>query len=419
MEEEVKKGLEGLKSHLDTKMSEMLKDVESKHNDRLDTKMKEEINAITKLVEKKEEDLKSAVEKLDAKMQKGLITDRQVVKSFEALLSEGFSGDDVMKRFKEEGKRSSAFMLKDITGAYLDNIRTKAVGTMSEAASLTGEVIPPTRRESIVEIAQRPVHVRSLLPSATMTSNTFRYVQENAGEGTADVTGEGATKNQVDYDLAAVDAPVTKITAFAKVTEEMLDDIPALTGFLGRRLTKDIRKKEDQQLLYGTGLSNQLTGLSINATTFAAYEADTNAQIIDLLISVYATLESLEYEASGVLLSPKDYYTIYRAKDADGAYVKQDLVATVGGQLFIAGIPVFRNTAVAQGEYFVGDWLNGAQIFDRMGVNVRFYDQDEDNAQKNLITVVAEERLAFPIFYADSFVYGTIKTDIDKIKNFT
>ncbi len=411
--EQFKQEIEALKKHLDTKVEQATNSI-NEQTGKVDSKLKGEVEALTSLIEKKEKAHQEAIDKLDAQIQKGLTSDKKIIKSFEELLVEGFSKEEVMQKFHEGGNRSSAFMLDELTGGMM-----KAVGTMTEAASLTGEVIAPTRRESIVELAQRPVHVRSLLPSGTMNSNTFRYVQETAGEGAADVTGEGLTKNQVDYDLAAVDAPVRKITAFAKVSEEMLDDIPALTGFLGRRLTKDIRKKEDQQLLYGTGTSNQLTGLNNAPTTFTAYYADTNAQIIDLIISVYATLEDLEYEASGVLLSPKDYYTIYTAKDADGAYVKQDLVSTLGGQLFIAGIPVFRNTAVNSGEYFIGDWLNGAQIFDRMGVNVRFYDQDEDNAQKNLITVVAEERLAFPIFYPASFVYGTIATDIAKIQNFT
>lgn len=405
--EALKNEITALKGHLDSKMEEMT----SKADQKLDAKLKEEINNLSAMISKKEENLQGALDKLDAQIQKGLLSQEEAAKkakSFEDLIGEGMASDKFKNAFAES---KSASFIMDLTG--------KAVGTMSEAASLTGEVIAPTRRESIVEIAQRPVHVRSLIPQGTMNSNVYRFVQETAGEGAADVTGEGATKNQIDYDLAAVDSNVRKITAFAKVTEEMMDDIPALQSFLSRRLTKDIRKKEDQQLLYGTGLSNQLTGLSASPTTFAAYVADTNATIIDLLIQVYATLEALEYEANGVLLAPKDYYSIYLAKDSAGEYLKQDLVTTLGGQLFIAGIPVFRNTAVNSGEYFVGDWLNGAQIFDRMGVNVRFYEQDEDNAQKNLITVVAEERLAFPIFHPDSFVYGTLLTDINKIKNFT
>lgn len=413
--EEMKKQVDELRKHLDGKIEEATKSLENSTTGKVDAKIKEEVATLTKMVTDKEEALTKALDKLDAQVQKGLITDKEVVKSFEQLLHDGFSSEDIAEKFHENGQNRASIMLQEITGGNM----SKAVGTMTEAASLTGEVIAPTRRESVVELAQRPTHIRALLPQGTMNSNTFRYVEETAGEGAVDVTGEGATKNQVDYDMEAKDAPTTKITGFARVSEEMLEDIPALSSFLGRRLTKDIRKKEDQQFLYGTGLSNQLTGLSVNATTFAAYRADSDAQIIDLLIAVYATLEDLNYEASGVLLSPKDYYSIYTAKDAVGAYVKQDLVTTLGGQLFIAGIPVFRNTAVVDGEYFVGDWLNGAQIFDRQGLNIRFSDEDADNFTKNLVTVRAEERLAFPIFYPDSFVYGVVNTDIDKIRNFT
>ncbi len=407
--EEFKKGLADLKQELDGKLKEASEKSAQKFHDKLDDNLKKEVKQLTEMVESKEKSLKEAVDRLDEQYQKGMISQEQKSKSFEMMLKEGFEQEGVQEAWKQT--KSGSFQLENLTG--------KAVGTMTESASLTGEVIAPTRRESIVELAQRPVHVRSLIPQGTMASNVFRYVEETAGEGNADVTGEGTTKNQVDYDLEAKDANVRKITAFSKVSEELIDDIPALTSFLSRRLTKDIRKKEDQQLLYGAGTGNNLTGLNANPTTFSAYTGDTNAQIIDLMIQVFATLEDLEYEANGILLAPKDYYEIYLAKDADGAYVKNDLVTTNGGQLFIAGIPVFRNTAVNTDEYFVGDWLNGSQIFDRMGVNVRFYEQDEDNAQKNLITVVAEERLAFPIFYPDSYVYGTLSTDIAKIQDYT
>jgi len=406
--EALKNEISSLKTHLNSKIEEANKSLEKSYTDKVDSHVKKEVKALSDLLGQKELALQGAIDKLDAQVRKGLIQRDAETKSFEDLIM-----DNVMKEGFQQAVRENK------AGQFMMDITGKAIGTMTEAASLTGEVIAPNRRESILELAQRPVHIRSLIPQGTMTSNVFRYVQETAGEGAADMTAEGVNKSQVDYDLDAIDSPVRKITAFARISEEMIDDIPALTSFLSRRLTKDIRKKEDSQLLYGSGSGQNLTGLNQNATAFIAFAADSNAQIIDLVIAVYSTIESLEYEASGVLLSPKDYYTIYTAKDANGAYVKQDLVNTLGGQLFIAGIPVFRNTAVNVGEYFIGDWLNGAQIFDRKGVNVRFYDQDEDNAQKNLITVIAEERLAFPIYYPDSFVFGTLATDIAKIQDFT
>ncbi len=408
---EVIKAMEGqlkeLDGALEKKISEANKSLENSVSDKVEQRLKDEVKTLSDAREEQVKKLQDGIDALDAKIQNQGPGEEQ--KSFGDMLEEKVSAEEFRNKWGEH--RSASLFLDKLTG--------KAVGTMTEANSLTGEVIPPTRRESVVELAQRATHVRNLLPQGTMTGNTYRFVQETAGEGGAGMTAEGVEKNQVDYDMGAQDAPVRKITAFTSISEEMLDDIPALRGFLSRRLSKDLRKKEDNQLLYGPGSGQNLTGLTINAASFSAVAADSNAQIIDLLIQVYAQLESNEYEANGVLLSPRDYYTIQTTKDADGSYVKNDLVTTNGGQLFIAGIPVFRNTALSVGEYVVGDWLNASQIFDRVGVNIRFYEQDKDNVRKNLVTVVAEERLAFPIFYPDAYVYGTLTTDINKIKNYT
>ena len=409
---EVIKAMEGqlkeLDSTLETKIKKASEELETSVSDKVDQKLKDEVKSLTDAREEKLKQLQDNLDNLDARIQAG-DGPGQTEKTFGEMLEEKVGSEEFKNKW---GDNRTA-------NVFMDNLTGKAVGTMTEANSLTGEVIPPTRRESIVELAQRATHVRSLLPQGTMTGNTYRFVQETAGEGGAGMTGEGAAKNQVDYDMGAIDAPVRKITAFTRISEEMLEDIPALRSFLSRRLSKDLRKKEDSQLLYGDGTGQNLTGLTINAAAFSAVAADSNAQIIDLLIQVYSQLESNEYEANGVLLSPRDYYLIQTTKDADGAYVKNDLVTTTGGQLFIAGIPVFRNTALSVGEYVVGDWLNASQIFDRVGVNIRFYEQDSDNVTKNLVTVVAEERMAYPIFYPDAFVHGTLGTDINKIKNYT
>jgi HK97 family phage major capsid protein len=81
-------------------------------------------------------------------------------------------------------------------------------------------------------------------------------------------------------------------------------------------------------------------------------------------------------------------------------------VVTTDGQLSIAGIPIFKSTAITADKFLVGDWSMGAQIMQRNGISVQFFDQDGNNAVENMITVRVEARIAFPIYYAGAFVYG-------------
>ena len=81
-------------------------------------------------------------------------------------------------------------------------------------------------------------------------------------------------------------------------------------------------------------------------------------------------------------------------------------VVTTDGQLSIAGIPVFKSTAITADKFLVGDWSMGAQIMQRDGISVRFSEFDGNNFVENMITVRVEARIAFPIYYAGAFVYG-------------
>jgi len=67
----------------------------------------------------------------------------------------------------------------------------------------------------------------------------------------------------------------------------------------------------------------------------------------------------------------------------------------------IAGVPLIANTAVTTGDFLVGDFQMGAQLFDRQQSSIRFFEQDQDNA-----IVVASERLALAIYRPTAFVYG-------------
>ena len=69
-------------------------------------------------------------------------------------------------------------------------------------------------------------------------------------------------------------------------------------------------------------------------------------------------------------------------------------------------MPLVANTAVSTGDFLVGDFALGAQLFDRQQSSIRFFEQDQDNAIRGVITVVANERIALPIYRPTAFVYG-------------
>jgi len=71
----------------------------------------------------------------------------------------------------------------------------------------------------------------------------------------------------------------------------------------------------------------------------------------------------------------------------------------------VFGVPVIAHTAIASDKFLFGDFSK-VTIGQRAGVSVRFYDQNEDDAIKNMVTVVIEERLTVVADRADRLIYG-------------
>lgn len=80
------------------------------------------------------------------------------------------------------------------------------------------------------------------------------------------------------------------------------------------------------------------------------------------------------------------------------------VVGYVNGQLNIAGLNARTTNQMGVGEFLVGNF-NHAQLFQRLAPQLRFFEQDQDNVVKNLVTVRIEERIALAILKTTSFVH--------------
>jgi HK97 family phage major capsid protein len=283
----------------------------------------------------------------------------------------------------------------------------KAVGDMTFANNFsTADASVAFVRPGIIELPKRKLHVRELLPAGGMgAKSTFDYVKEIAGEGAPAPAAEGATKSQFDLDLEEVSVKAEWIAGFIKISRNMLDDVTGMTTFLGSRLPELLLRTEDAQILSGTGTSPQLKGI-MTAGNFTAASGGSTIDV-EQLVQAISQLESLDREANGILLNPADYYAIMLTKaSGSGEYDFPELVKIENGQLFIAGVPVYKSTAMTVDKFLVGDWRMGANLIFREPAKVQFFYEDGTNAQQNKVTVRIEERVALPVYGNDYFILG-------------
>lgn len=382
MVEEIKSAFEGVKTEVNGAI-ETLKADNAVAVDGLKSEL-EELKSQVAVV-------KDAADKLEAKNNRKTMNENQV-KGFNATLADAIekNADSIAKLGRGEVKRS---------GFVLD---TKAVGNMTEAVNLTGD-IQRQYAPQVYALPNRKVHLRSLLPVGTISTGLFTFPKETGGEGDVAPQTQGSAKSQVDFDITMTDAPAQYIAGFVRISRQMLDDVPAMTSFLQARLLEKYLLAEDAQLLNGNGSAPNLTGLTVNAAAFSG------AATVDVeqLVQAIAQVSSSNYSANGILINPTDWAAIMNTKNTNAAYsLPGSTVVTTDGSVSIAGIPVFQSTAIAADKFLVGDWSMGAQIMQNQGISVQFSEFDSDNFQKNLITVRVEARIAFPIYYNNAFVYG-------------
>ena len=300
-----------------------------------------------------------------------------------------------VKSFKGGSKKGVNI---DLSGIDL----RKATVTPSTATVDTSA--PDYLNTGIIYDPDRKSHIRDLVPSGTTSSNRPTFpIELTITDGTA-VTAEGVQKGVSQFTLDNKTFPVMKIASTLKISDEMLDDIPGLVSYIVNRFGAKLKVQEDHTLLYSVASSSAFDGFTVAAQAYVDVLGDAAVNKWDVLMAAASQARVDEYMVNKHLLNPADTLSMKTEKGSDGHYIGRAPWEKL--PLTCDGVEIIETTAIGGGTFLSGDFQSGAQVFDRKAASVNFYDQDEDNAQKNLITVVIEERLTLVIYRPNAFVYG-------------
>ncbi|SKA29806.1 phage major capsid protein, HK97 family [Chitinophaga eiseniae] len=338
-----------------------------------------------------------ALDKLIEDSQKKNVAVGTERKHFRDLLAESIQENaGAIEQFASKKSKDVAFQMK-------------AVGDMtliSPTTFPTANVSVTDLRPGIIEQPRRRLHIRQLLSGGSMSGSHYAYVKEIAGEGAPAPTADGAAKPRLDLRLQEVSVPAETIAGIVKVSRKMLRDVQGLTTFLQSRLPEKLLRAEDEQLLNGDGTSPNISGIT-DAGNFTPFSGASQIWV-EQLVEAITQLEEADRDVNGILVRPADYATILlnRASGSGEYDLPRELVTYVNGQLYVSGVPVFKSTAANPGQFIVGDWVMGANLIIQEPPILQFFEQDEDNVQKNMVTVRIEETICFPIYGNDYFIVG-------------
>lgn len=286
---------------------------------------------------------------------------------------------------------------------------TSAAATVGAGVSATTSLVVP-QREPIVGLPLRRMVVRDLItPGTTISANIEYPVETGTVPPTigATVVSEGAVKPQGELTFNLKSAPVRTIAWFMKASRQILEDAPMLASYIDGRLRYGLEYVEEIELLTGDGTGQHLLGLVPQATAYSAAFSPTAVQQIDVLrlAALQAAAVSL-FPSTGYVLHPTDWAKIETLKDSQNRYLVGDPQGRLQPMLW--GLPVVETIAMTVNHFLSGAFRMGAQIFDRMAIEVLISTEDSDNFQRNLITIRGEERLALAVYRPSAFIYGAL-----------
>lgn len=287
------------------------------------------------------------------------------------------------------------------------DLRVKATLTTAttDTDGAVGDGAAPTRLPGVVGLPQRSMTVRQLLGQGRMDGNTLEYVQETGFNNNAAPVAEGAAKPSSDIKLDLKTTTAKVIAHWFKAARQALDDVSMLRSMIDRRLLYGLALAEENQLLNGDGTGQNLSGLITNATAYAAPGGLTAAQAIDTMRLAMLQATLAEYPASGHIMNPIDWTRIELTKDAEGRYIIGLPQGTAAPTLW--GLPVVATQAIAADKFLTGAFDMAAQVFDRWDARVEV-GYENDDFTKNLVTILAEERLALAVYRPEALIYGDL-----------
>lgn len=319
---------------------------------------------------------------------------------------EGAGGDEAKslgERFVED-ERVKSFLTSEQSSGKVD-LRVKATITSATAAAAgsAGAGVQNTRLSGILELPQRRMTVRDLLSQGRMDGNTLEYVRETGFTNSAAPVAEAGLKPESDLRFDLVNTSAKVIAHWMKASRQILSDFAQLRSVIDNRLMYGLAYAEEQQLLNGDGTGQNLNGIIPQATAYTAPITVADATEIDMIRLAMLQAELALFPSTGIVMNPADWGRIELTKDADGRYIIGNPQGTISPTLW--GLPVVTTPAIATDKFLTGAFRLGAQLFDRWDARVEVGYVNDDFI-RNLVTILAEERLALAVYRPQAFIYG-------------
>lgn len=280
----------------------------------------------------------------------------------------------------------SEFLAK---GAQFETIGNKTL--MTTAAGWAPESI---RAPGFVEMATRPIQLLDIIPVFPIGQDQFVYMEETTRNHAAAELAEGGDFPESGFAFTERTSPVKKIGDSVPVTDEQLEDVLQVQGYINGRLTFGVRQRLDSQVLVGDATGSNLRGIKnvagiqtlaagVDPVPDAFFKAMTKIRLVGRAMPTHH------------LIHPTDWEGVRLLRTADGVYIWGS--PSEAGPERLWGLPIVQQDADAEGTGYTGSfqpaWIG---LHEKRGIDVQVgYVGSQFTQGKR--TIRADMRAAFAV----------------------
>lgn len=280
-----------------------------------------------------------------------------------------------------DDESAGAFVQTDYTGIY------EPIGRFP--LTVRDLVSVRTTTSDLVEFVRQTTQVTQATPVAEANVTTY-------SGATGEVSGE---KPEGKSEWEKVQAPVKTIPVWIPATKRALSDVSQLRGIIDQELRDDLAEEEENQIVNGDGVGENFTGI---LNTVGVLVQAWNTNILTTTRQAKTTLRVTgRSRPTGWLINPADWETIELLQDGSNRYYWGGPLSN--GQPQLWGVPIVECESIAEGQAILGDFRK-AVIWDRERASISISDSHEDFFIRNMVAILAEERLAFGLIRPSAFV---------------
>jgi HK97 family phage major capsid protein len=306
--------------------------------------------------------------------------------------------------------------------AFIDNLKQKGASgvfeiktgtTMDTATYLSGSalataVVVPFREPGVGKAPDRIPTLLDLIDTGSIGSDTDTWVERLARTMAAAAVAEGSAYANTILTYIQRSQGVERLGHFIKVQNRSLDDWDALISEIQTELFTGLERIIEEEVYSGSGSTPHLQGITDTGIA-AAYTSTGLTGVVtpnefDAIRAAIMQLRQAEFMGSAALINPVSGASLDMPKSKDGIYLLPPF-ATANGTV-IKGLPVYESNLVTAGEMLVGAFKR-CKLLMRKGIEIRIWEQNEDDVLYDRKTITASVRCANRIKVPDynAFVY--------------